>query len=262
MFGIQHHVLRLLFMVAVILGWEFLARFFEVPAFILPTPSAIAVALVRGVQSGLYISNAWVTLAETFLGFLLGVFLALSLGTVVALSRRTEFYLYPFIVMFQSMPKVALAPIVVIWFGLGMTSKVVSAALVAFFPLMVNTIAGLRSTDPDRLSLMKSLNASPLQIFTMLQFPNALPYIMAGIEVAMIFSLIGAIVAEFVGAEAGLGMLIQSMNLSLDVAGQFSILIILSFFGLGFSVVLRLLKKKMLFWDASSRSEKKGGEVA
>lgn len=262
MFGVKHHMLRLLFLVCVVLGWELLAILFEVPAFILPTPSAIARAMVRGIQSGVYVSNSWVTLTETFLGFLVGAILALFLGTVVALSRRTEFFLYPFIVMFQSMPKVALAPIVVIWFGLGMTSKVVSAALVAFFPLMVNTIAGLRSTDPDRLNLMKSLNASPLQIFTMLQLPNALPYIMAGLEVAMILALIGAIVAEFVGAEAGLGMLIQTMNLSLDVAGQFSILIILSLFGLGFSIVLRLVKSKVLFWDPSSRSEKRDGEAA
>ena len=135
--------------------------------------------------------------------------------------------------MFQAMPKVALAPLIIVWFGLGLTSKVISAALVAFFPLMVNTIVGLRSADEDRVNLMRSLAASRWQIFWMLQLPNAMPYIFAGLEIAMIFSLIGAIVAELVGAEAGLGMLIQSMNFTMDVAGQFSVLLILSVLGLG-----------------------------
>ena len=129
--------------------------------------------------------------------------------------------------MFQAMPKVALAPLIIVWFGLGITSKVVNAGLVCFFPLMINTIVGLRSADEDRISLMRSLAASPLQIFAMLRVPNALPYIFAGLEIAMIFALIGAIVGEFVGAQSGLGMLIQSMNFTMDVAGQFSVLLIL-----------------------------------
>src|SRR6202030_4807653 len=151
-----------------------------------------------------------------------------------ALSRRVEYFLYPFIVLFQAMPKVALAPLIIIWFGLGITSKVVSAALVAFFPLMVNTIVGLRSAEEDKINLMRSLAATRGQIFWMLQLPNALPYIFAGLEIAMIFALIGAIVGEFVGAQSGLGMLIQSMNFTMDVAGQLSAVLILSLLGLLF----------------------------
>src|SRR5438105_4552644 len=134
--------------------------------------------------------------------------------------------------MVQAMPKVALAPLIIIWFGLGLTSKVVNAALVAFFPLMVNTIVGLRSADEDRVNLMRSLAASEAQVFWMLRLPNALPFIMAGLEISMIFALIGAIVAEFIGAQAGLGMLISSMNFTMDVAGQFSVLLVLSIVGL------------------------------
>jgi NitT/TauT family transport system permease protein len=124
------------------------------------------------------------------------------------------------------MPKVALVPLILVWFGLGLTSKVISAALVAFFPLMVNTIVGLRSADEDRINLMRSLSASRWQIFRMLQLPNAMPYIFAGLEIAMIFALIGAIVAELISSERGLGMLMQS-SASHDGAGQFSILSIL-----------------------------------
>ena len=247
--GVTGLSLRLL-LVAVVLGvWEAGVRVFEVPQFILPTPSSIFMGLWRGLQSGIYLDHIGVTLSETFMGFALGTALAFVLGTAVALSRRVEYFLYPFIVMFQAMPKVALAPLIVVWFGLGLTSKVINAALVAFFPLMVNTIVGLRSADEDRVNLMRSLAASKAQIFWMLQLPNALPYIFAGLEIAMIFALIGAIVAEFVGSERGLGMLIQSMNFNMDVAGQFGVLFILSLIGLVLNGAVAGIRRRVLFWD-------------
>jgi NitT/TauT family transport system permease protein len=202
----------------------------------------------------MYFEHLRVTLTETLVGFAVGSTMALALGTVVALSRRTEYFLYPFIVMFQAMPKVALAPIIIVWFGLGLTSKVVTASLVAFFPLLVNTIVGLRSADEDRVSLMRSLAASRWQIFWMLQLPNAMPYIFAGLEIAMIFSLLGAIVAELVGAESGLGMLIQSMNFTMDVAGQFSVLLILSAVGLALNGIVAGIRRRVLFWDVSQKT--------
>jgi NitT/TauT family transport system permease protein len=157
--------------------------------------------------------------------------------------------------MFQSVPKVALAPLVVVWFGLGLKSQVVNVALVACFPLIVNTIAGLKSTDEDRIDLMRSLAASRRQIFWMVRLPTALPYVMAGLEVAMVFALIGAIVAEFVGAPAGLGMLIQSMNFNLDVAGQFSVLLILSVLGLLLNRSIVLIRRRILAWDTSQKRQ-------
>lgn len=229
--------------------WQAMTFLFKIPSFILPPPTQIFLALYRGVSEHIYTEHILVTLWETLLGFALGAALALSLGTVLALSRRIEYFFYPLIVMFQAMPKVALAPMIVVWFGLGLASKVVSAALVAFFPLMVNTIVGLRSVDEDRVNLMRSLAASRRQIFTMLLLPNALPYIFAGLEVAMVFALIGAIVAEFIGAQAGLGMLIQSMNTTLDVAGQFSILLILSVVGVTLNGIVVMIRRRLLFWD-------------
>jgi NitT/TauT family transport system permease protein len=229
-------------------------RVLAIPAFVLPPPSNVFVALYRGVASTLYLDHIWITLVEVLLGFVLGASVAFLLGTAIALSRRVEYFLYPFIIMFQAMPKVALAPLIIVWFGLGLTSKVVSAALVAFFPLMVNTIAGLRSADEDRVSLMRSLNASRGQIFWMLQLPNAMPYIFAGLEIAMIFALIGAIVAEFVGAQSGLGMLMQSMNFTMDVAGQFSVLLILSAVGLLLNKCIVYFRRRVLFWDPSVKA--------
>jgi NitT/TauT family transport system permease protein len=261
--GLRGFVLRLVLIAAVLGAWEALVRLFSIPAFILPAPSSIFLALYRGFASALYIDHMWITLAETLMGFVLGSALAFALGIAVALSRRVEYFLYPFIVMFQAMPKVALAPLIIIWFGLGLTSKVISAALVAFFPLMVNTIVGLRSSEEDRINLMRSLAATRGQIFWMLQLPNALPYIFAGLEIAMIFALIGAIVAEFVGAQSGLGMLMQSMNFTMDVAGQFSVLLILSVVGLLLNTIVTEVRRRVLFWDPSQKLDvvtpRKGG---
>lgn len=247
-------ILRLLLVVGVLVILEAVVRILAIPRFILPTPSSVLMALWRGLSSGLYISHLGITFVETLLGFAAGSALALIVGAAVAMSRRGEYFLYPFIVMFQATPKVALAPLIIIWFGLGITSKVVQAALTAFFPLMVNTIIGLRSADEDRVNLMRSLAASEIQIFWMLRLPTALPFIIAGVEIAMIFALIGAIVAEFVGANAGLGMLIQSMNFTLDVAGQFSVLLILSVMGLGLNACIHFIRRRLLFWDPSEKT--------
>ena len=261
MSSVRDAALRLLLLIASLAVWEAAVRVWRVPAFILPPPSEIGAALYRGAVSGIYVHHLWITLAETLLGFALGSVVAFVLGTALAGSRRTEYFLYPYIVMFQSMPKVALAPLVVVWFGLGLTSKVVSAALIAFFPLLVNTILGLRSADEDRVDLMRSLAASELQIFWMLRLPSALPFVMAGLEVAMVFSLVGAIVAEFVGAEAGLGMLIQSRNFSMDVAGEFAILFILALLGLVLNAILVSIRRRVLFWDASQKTASAGASM-
>ncbi len=250
----RNAILRMLLLLAFIGLWEAAVRGFEIPSYVLPAPSGIFIALYRGIESKVYVDNLWITILETVLGFAAGTTLAFLLGTAVALSRRVEYYLYPYIVMFQSLPKVALAPLIVVWFGLGLTSKVVNAGLIAFFPLMVNTIAGLRSAEEDRVNLMRSLDANEWQIFWMLRLPGALPFIMAGLEVAMIFALIGAIVAEFVGAQAGLGMLVQTLNFNGDVAGAFSILLILSCLGLLLNQIIAVIRRRVLFWDPSEKA--------
>jgi len=250
---LRNAALSILLFCSSILAWELIVRFFEVPIFIFPAPSKVAEALWRGFSTGLYQKHLYHTLLETVLGFLLGAALGFFLGTVVALNRYVEYFVYPYIVMFQSLPKVALAPLIVVWFGLGLKSQVVNAALVAFFPLLVNTVVGLKSADEDRMNLMRSLAASEAQIFWILRLPNALPFVMAGLDVAMIFALIGAIVAEFVGARAGLGMLIQSMNFNMDVSGQFSVLLILSIVGLLLNRCILLIRRRVLFWDPSEK---------
>jgi len=252
----------MLFFGVTTLAGELIVRAFEVPAYIFPAPSQVAIALWRGFASGVYQKSLLHTVLETLLGFLLGSALGFVLGTAVALNRYVEHFFYPYIVMFQSVPKVALAPLIVVWFGLGLKSQVVNAALVATFPVLVNTIVGLKSADEDRMNLMRSLGASKNQVFRMLRVPNALPFVMAGLDVAMVFALIGAIVAEFVGSTAGLGMLIQSMNFNMDVAGQFSVLLILSFLGLLLNRCIHLIRRRILFWDPSEKERLEREKVA
>jgi NitT/TauT family transport system permease protein len=247
--------LRLAFVAAVLGLWELVVVAFEIPPYLVPAPSRVAFALYNGLANSLYPTHAWATIVETLAGFALGCALAFALGSIVAVFRTLEYFLYPFIVMFQAMPKIALVPLIVVWFGLGLTSKIVSATLVSFFPLMVNTIVGLRSVDEDRINLMRSLSASRWQIFRMLQLPNAMPYIFAGLEVAMILALIGAVVAELTGAEKGLGMLMQSMTFNMDIAGEFSILFVLAVLGLLLNGLVTIVRRRVLFWDRSRDSD-------
>lgn len=237
-----------LLFIVVVGTWEAVIRIFEVPPYVVPAPSAIWQSLVRGISSGLFISNGLVTLSEALLGFLSAAILAIVLGSVIAQSRFVENVLYPYLIAIQTTPKVAIAPLFIIWFGFGISSKIIVAGIIAFFPILVNVITGLRSTDPQRIELMRSLRATRWQIFRMVMLPSALPMIFAGLQVAVIFSLLGAIVGEFVGSRAGLGNLIMQMNINLDTAGVFAVLVCLSSIGITLHLIMRWVQKKLLFW--------------
>jgi len=236
-----------LLFIVVVGTWEAVIRIFEVPPYVVPAPSAIWQSLVRGISSGLFISNGLVTLSEALLGFLGAAILAIVLGSVIAQSRFVENVLYPYLIAIQTTPKVAIAPLFIIWFGFGISSKIIVAGIIAFFPILVNVITGLRSTDPQRIELMRSLRATRWQIFRMVMLPSALPMIFAGLQVAVIFSLLGAIVGEFVGSRAGLGNLIMQMNINLDTAGVFAVLVCLSSIGIALHLIMRWVQKKLLF---------------
>jgi NitT/TauT family transport system permease protein len=235
--------------VAVVLVWEAIIRFFEIPIYIMPAPSNIALALVNTA----YLDNALYTLGEAMLGFLLAALFGIVLGGLIAQFPLAEKTLYPYLIAIQTTPKVAVAPLFIMWFGFGMTSKVIIAATIAFFPILVNVISGLRSTDPARLELMRSLRATRWQIFTMVRLPGALPMIFAGLNIAIIFSILGAIVGEFLGSRKGLGNAIMQMNVNLDTAGVFATLFVLSAIGVCLHVLMGFLQRKALFWADSSR---------
>jgi NitT/TauT family transport system permease protein len=239
--------LSLLLFVVLVGAWEVICRVFEVSPIIVPTPSAVAVAMWKGFN-GAFPHQLAVTFYETLAGFVLGSALGLVLGVLIAQSRLVEGTLYPYVIAFQTLPKVAIAPIITIWFGYGVTSKIVITATIAFFPLLANTIVGLRSVPNEQIELMVAFTASRWQIFLRARLPQALPYIFVGLDVAVVLSVIGAIVGEFVGAQAGLGYLIQQYTFSMDMAGVFAILIVLSVMGIGLHLVVSYLHRRIVFW--------------
>jgi NitT/TauT family transport system permease protein len=229
--------------------WEWAIAHFAVPEYVAPAPSAVARALINGK----YLDNALFTLSEAMMGFGLAAVAGIVLGGLIAQFPLVDKTLYPYLIAIQTTPKVAIAPLFIIWFGFGMTSKVVIAATVAFFPVLVNVISGLKSTDPDRIELMRSLRATRWQIFRMVMFPSALPVIFAGLNIAVIFSLLGAIVGEFLGSRQGLGNAIMQMNVNLDTAGVFASLFVLSCIGIALHVVMGAIQRRLLFWTEQSK---------
>jgi NitT/TauT family transport system permease protein len=235
-------------------GWEWGVTAFDVPNYILPPPSQIWTALVRGLKYGLndrggYWLHTRVTLTQILLGFFVGSGAGLLLGTIISQVRLLEATLRIYLVAIQSLPKIALAPIIVMWFGFGVTSKVVIIALLTFFPLLVTSLAGFRAVDRERLELMRALGAGSWTIFWKVRVPSALPYIFAGLEMASVFSIVGAVVGEFVGAQLGLGTLIMSMTAQMDMSGTFSVFIILSLIGIGMHATLKAIQRRVLFWS-------------
>jgi NitT/TauT family transport system permease protein len=239
-------------------GWEAIVRLFGISKIVLPAPSAIALAFGDGLLSGDFVWHLAVTMYEILAGFVLGALSGLLLGFVVALVPLAERILYPYIVAFQTVPKVAIAPIIVIWFGYGVSSKIVITAMIAFFPLLANTIMGLRATPHDQIEMLVSCTASRWQVFIMVRLKQALPYIFVGLDVAIVLAVIGAIVGEFVGAKAGLGYLILQKNFNFDMAGTFAILIILSAIGVGLHAIVSLLRRRVVFWMDTSGDQVMG----
>lgn len=239
------------FAVLIFLAWEALVRGLEIPAFVAPAPSAILKALVTGFAEANYIEHCLVTVSEALSGFVLGAALGLGAGILIVISPVMEKIIYPWIVGLQSMPKVAIAPLLVVWFGFGLASKVVVVTLVTLFPVLVNVVAGLRNVDQERLDLMLGLSATRWQIMRYLRLPNALPFIFAGLNTAIVFSVTAAIVGEFVGATKGLGYLILQANYSLDIAAVFALLIVLAGVGMLLHSLVQFAESRIVFWSKS-----------
>ncbi len=229
-------------------GWELLVRALAIPAIVLPPPSAVGLSLWDAVGSSDFHWHLMVTLWEVVAGFALGSAGGLALGFLVALSPVVERLVYPYIVAFQTLPKVAVAPIIVIWFGYGLGSKIVITATIAFFPLLANTIVGLRAAPADQVEMLVSCTATRWQVFRMVRLPAALPYIFVGLDVASVLSVIGAIVGEFVGAKAGLGFLLMQRNFNFDMAGTFAILVVLSLIGVVLHAAVQAVQRRVVFW--------------
>ena len=248
-------------LLAALLGlWEAGVRAFQVPKMLVPPPSEIGLALWRGLYAApLAKDGFWyhggVTVAEILLGFGIGSAVGLAIGIVVSQMPRLEALLAPYVAALQSVPKVAIAPIIVVWLGFGIASKVLIICLLTFFPVLVTSIAGFKAVDADRIDLLRSLSATRWQIFRKAKFPSALPYIFAGLNMAAAFSVVGAVVGEFVGAQAGLGVLILQMEAQADTGGSFAVCVVLSLIGIALTAALRRIQQRVLRWMPADASQ-------
>jgi NitT/TauT family transport system permease protein len=222
-----HYLFPPLVVLLTLLLWTLIVRLGNYPTFILPGPLDVYSKFTLVVRNGLLWRHARITLIEIGGGLALGLSAATLLGYGMAKSRSLERLLAPYIVASQSIPIVALAPLLVIWFGTGRLSKILVCALTIFFPMLVNTIVGVRSVDPDLAALMRSLKATRWQMFAMLEVPSALPILLGGLKVSVTLSVIGAVVGEFVAADRGLGFLINVARGNFDTPLMFVALLAL-----------------------------------
>jgi putative hydroxymethylpyrimidine transport system permease protein len=241
----------LLLLALLVGGWEVLARTGSVEDYLLPAPSEVARALVE--DRDLLLPDAWVTLREVLLGFglaLVGGVAAAALVHLSPLARRT---LYPLVVGSQAIPVIVIAPILVIWFGFGMTPKLIVIALICFFPITVNTLDGLASVDRAQVKMLRTLDASRWQVFRRLELPAAVPYLLSGARVAVAVAVIGAVFGELVGSDAGLGHVIQVGTAQLLTARVFAATLLLAAMGIALFALVGLVGRRAAPWARAER---------
>jgi ABC-type nitrate/sulfonate/bicarbonate transport system permease component len=232
-----------------LVAWQVAVTALEVSDFILPAPLAILQVTVRFFPQ--LVRHTWTTTSEILLGFAIGNAVAVLMAVAIVNSRLVERTLYPLIIASQTIPKVAVAPLFLIWFGSGLTPKVVITAIVCFFPTVVNTVQGLRAADERAIDLLRLVAASRRQVFVKLQFPSALPYFFAGLKISVALAVIGAIIGEWVGANSGLGYLIMYSTQTLRTDLMFAALLVVSALGIALYLVAVLLER-LFSWRASS----------
>ncbi|MBA3532786.1 MAG: ABC transporter permease [Ardenticatenales bacterium] len=231
-------------------SWQLVVVVGDYPEFVLPSPMAVAAKFVTAIWSGLLWRHLRVTLAETLLGFMLGFLTATLMGYWLAKRPVAERLIAPWLVAMQAVPVVAVAPLLVIWFGFGLTSKVLVCALIVFFPVLINTIVGVRSVDRDWLELMTVLRASRWQRFRLVEVPAALPVLFGGIKLGVTLAVVGAVVGEFVGAREGLGALINIARGGLyDTPLLFVALLSLAGMALALYGIVVFLEQRLVRWQ-------------
>jgi len=248
-------VYPLISLAVLVLIWDLSVRLFSLPDYLLPPPSSVFAALRDGFADKSLWPHISTTLGETLAGFLIGSVLAIVLGVTLAESRTFERFVYPLLVALQATPKVALGPIILVWFGFGLASKIVLVTLVCFFPLFVNTVNGIRRTDGELLDACRAFSASRLYLLFHVKLPSAAGDIFAGLQIGVALALIGAVVAEFLSAQSGLGYLIASSQVNMSVSLMFAGVLLLAFIGLCGSQLIRWLQGKMVFWEARNKRD-------
>ena len=251
---INEQGMAIAFFVALVVFWEIYTRAANVPVYILPAPSVIAKAVVKDFDS--LMKHSWVTIYEVVLGFVIGTAFGIPLAISIVYSKFAEKTIYAALVASQAVPKVALAPLLIAWFGFGMTPKIIITFLICFFPIVVNTVIGLNSTPPEMLYLARSLGASGLETFWKFRFPHGLPSIFGGLKVGISLAVVGAVVGEFVAGANGLGYLQIIRASFLKTDSVFAILIFLSIIGIVLFYLIQFIESRVIRWDPRRQLER------
>jgi NitT/TauT family transport system permease protein len=243
---IQNYSFSIIALIVVFILWEVIVKVADVKTYILPAPSLIIGDIVD--KFGLLVRYSLVTGWEILLGYLLSIIVGIPLGLAIFYSKFLERIIYPFLVISQTIPKIALAPLLILWLGWGIMPKIIVAFLIAFFPIVVDTVVGLKNTEPEMIHLVRSMGASRAQTFFKISLPNALPNIFGALKVASTLAVVGAVVGEFVASDSGLGYLLVVSQGYLDTTMMFAGIFFLSLLGIIFFFIIEILERIAIPW--------------
>lgn len=233
--------------------WDLAIRIFGIAPYLIPPPWAVIKELVD--EWPMLLKQALPTLYASLGGFVASAVVGVPIAMWIAYSRTVESFVYPLLVFSQSIPKVAVAPLFVVWFGFGIVPKVIAAFLLGFFPVVVSTVQGFKSVEPDVIDLARSMGAGPLKIFMKFRLPQALPSIFSGLKVSVTLAVVGAVVGEFVGSNSGIGFVLQRATGTFDLPLMFAALVVLSMMGVMLFLAVELVERWLMPWHASQRVE-------
>jgi NitT/TauT family transport system permease protein len=233
------------------LAWDVAVRLFDIKPFILPAPLAVVDEIVRSFPK--LVANGWVTLQEVLAGFALAIAVGLPLALLIASSPLAEKTIQPLLVGSLAIPKIAIAPLFIIWLGFGIAPKILMAFLLALFPIVIGAVGGLRAVETEKLYLARSMGATRGQVFRHIRLPNAMPALFGGLKLAVTFAVTGAVVGEFIGTDRGLGRLIVVANGNLDTAALFAAIVVLSVMAIALFLVVEAVERYVVHWHVSQR---------
>jgi NitT/TauT family transport system permease protein len=233
--------------------WDLAIRIFKIPQYLVPTPLAVVEQIYK--EWPTLLRESMVTTWATLGGFALSIVFGIPVAMLIAWSRVIESFVYPLLVFSQSIPKIAIAPLFVVWFGFGIIPKIISAFLLGFFPVVVSTVMGFKSVEPDMIDLARSMGSSRWKMFWRISLPQALPSIFSGLKVCITLAVVGAVVGEFVGSNSGIGYLLQKANGNFDLPLMFAGLVVLSLIGVVLFIAIDVVERMMIPWHASQRAD-------
>lgn len=239
--------------VILVVLWDVVVDAFDIPQYLIPTPITVAKHLVA--NWNFLLTHTLVTTYETVGGFVLSIVIGVALAMAIVSSRAVDQAIMPLLILSQTFPKIAVAPLLIIWFGLGIQTKVFVSFLVAFFPVVIATVAGMRAVETETMELIRSMRATPMQMFWKIRLPAALPHFFSGLKVAVAFAVVGAVVGEWVGSDRGLGYLLLWSNANLDTPMMFSVLVMLMIIGMILYYAVVWLERLTIPWHISVRGE-------